>query len=60
MQSMVLGHLFRMQPINNVESISLPLNNVVHLHDSFWLVEVALFDGRLVYVDDEVVRAWQF
>ena len=46
----VLGHLLRMQSFNNVESISLPLNNVVHLHVPFWLVEVALFDGRLVCV----------
>ena len=59
MHNLVLGHLFRMQPINNVESASLPLNIAVHLHVPFWLVEAALFYGRLVYVDD-IVRAWQF
>ena len=39
-----------MQSFNNAESVALPLNIVVHAHVPFWLVEVALFDGRLVYV----------
>ena len=42
----VLGHLLIMQSFNNVESVPLPLNIVVHAHVPFWLVEVALCDGR--------------
>ena len=56
MHSLVLGHLLRMQSFNNVESVSLPLNNVVHVHVPFGLVVFALFDGRLVYVCNDVVR----
>ena len=33
-----------------LECVALPLNIVVHAHVPFGLVEVALFDGRLVYV----------